>query len=72
LEGYKVVELRRLTKSIRTKLTTIVVDRDLSLVIEEKDYGDIQGFATYSNSESTVLSYASIFENLWFQSEILE
>ena len=28
--------------------------------------------ATYSNSEATVLSYASIFESLWIQSEIYE
>jgi two-component system, OmpR family, sensor histidine kinase VicK len=28
------------------------------------------GLATYSNSESTVLSYASIFETLWIQSGI--
>jgi len=39
-------------------------------VIEEKgDEGDIDlGLTTYSNSESTVLSSASIFENLWAQS----
>jgi hypothetical protein len=29
------------------------------------------GLATYSNSKSTVLSYASIFENLWIQSEMI-
>lgn len=64
------LELRYLLKSIKTKLTTIVTDRELSLVIEEKkneDESDL-GLATYSNSESTVLSYASIFENLWAQS----
>jgi hypothetical protein len=30
--------------------------------------GDDLGLATYSNSESTVLSCSSIFENLWVQS----
>jgi hypothetical protein len=42
----------------------------LSLVIEEKEYEDTDdlGMATYSNSESTVLSYSSIFENLWAKS----
>ena len=30
------------------------------------------GFATYSNSESTVLSYVSIFEALWIQTELYE
>jgi hypothetical protein len=47
-----------------------VTDRELSLIIEEKEDEDAIGLATYSNSESTVLSYASIFENLWIQSEI--
>jgi hypothetical protein len=53
-----------------SKLTMIIVDSELSLVIEEKIDEDPVGLATYSNSESTVLSYASIFENLWIQSEI--
>jgi len=70
LKGYQHIELRYLLKSIQTKLTTIVTDRELSLVIEEKENEDTIGLATYSNSESTVLSYASIFENLWIQSEI--
>ncbi len=38
--------------------------------IEEKKDKDPIGIATYSNSESTVLSYAYIIENLWIQSEI--
>lgn len=65
--------IRNLDKSVQTKVNTIVADNELSLVIELKD--DLQqnsdeaiGFATYSNSESTVLSYASIFETLWIQS----
>ena len=53
-----------------SRLTLVIVDNELSLVIEEKKYEDPVGIATYSNSESTVLSYASIFENLWIQSEI--
>jgi two-component system, OmpR family, sensor histidine kinase VicK len=52
------------------RLNMVIVDNELSLVIEEKQYEDSVGIATYSNSESTVLSYASIFENLWIQSEI--
>jgi hypothetical protein len=53
-----------------TKLTTIVTDRELSLVIEERGTEDALslGLATYSNSDSTVLSYPSIFENQWAQS----
>jgi hypothetical protein len=70
LKGYPHIELRYLLKSIQTKLTTIVVDGELSLMIEEKDSEDAIGLATYSNSESTVLSITSIFENLWMQSTV--
>jgi hypothetical protein len=70
LKGYPHIELRYQLKSIQTKLTTIVVDGELSLMIEEKDSEDAIGLATYSNSESTVLSIASIFENLWMQSTV--
>jgi hypothetical protein len=72
LNEYPNAELRFLNKSIQTSLMTIVTDNELSLVIEEKedeDAGDI-GLATYSNSEATVQSCASIFENLWSQSTI--
>jgi hypothetical protein len=31
---------------------------------------DAMGLATYSNSESTILTYASIFETLWAQAEV--
>ena len=66
------VKVQYLNKSIKTKVTTLLADNELSLVIEQKD--DIHdtnkeeeeaGLATYSNSESTVLSNASIFETLW-------
>jgi hypothetical protein len=72
LSEYPNAELHFLNKSIHSSLTTIVTDRELSLVIEEKsDEDDIDlGLTTYSNSESTVLSSASIFENLWAQSTI--
>jgi hypothetical protein len=72
LNGYPQIELRYLNKSIQTKLTTIVSDRELSLVIEDKGTEDTYGLGltTYSNSESTVLSYVSIFENLWLQSRV--
>lgn len=64
------ISIRSLDKSIKTKITTIMADKELSLVIELKDdskqnSNEAIGLATYSNSESTVLSYASIFETLW-------
>jgi len=49
----------------------------LSLAVELRDdtkdaSHEAIGLATYSNSKSTVLSYASIFESLWMQSELYE
>jgi hypothetical protein len=91
---YSNLQINYLDKSIQQGLiTTIVVDRELSLIIESRDndnesnekikrvqqsqegddnydYNDLIGFATYSNSHSTVSSYATIFETLWVKSEL--
>jgi sugar-specific transcriptional regulator TrmB len=69
------INIRELDKSIKTKVITILADRELSLVVElnddfKQDNNEAMGLATYSNSESTVLSYASIFETLWVQSKL--
>ena len=64
-------------KSAVTTVTIVVVDRKESLVIEKKDdskqnFIEAVGMATYSNSKPTVLSYVSIFENLWRHSELYQ
>jgi hypothetical protein len=52
-----------------------IVDQSLCLTVElkgdtiETSDQDI-GLATYSNSEATVFSYVSIFENLWIQTQL--
>ena len=53
------------------------MDRKDSLAIELKDDTkqtaiEAIGLATYSNSQSTVLSYVSIFESLWTQTELYQ
>ena len=73
LKTHPQITIKNLDKSVQTKVTTIVTDNDLSLVIELKDDTQLNnkeaiGLATYSNSESTDLSYGSIFETLWIQS----
>ena len=52
----------------------LIVDRKVSFVIELVDgtkatFEEAIGLATYSNSKSTALSYVSIFESLWNQTE---
>ncbi len=51
-----------------------MVDKKLSIEVEIKDDTKVDsheamGFAKYSNSQSVVWAYASIFETLWIQSE---
>ena len=55
-----------------TNVTTFIVDSSFSLAVEikgadntNKSFGESLGIATYSNIQSTVDSYATIFENLW-------
>jgi signal transduction histidine kinase len=72
-----VVDIRHIEPSMQTKATVLIVDRKYSLTIELRDdskdnsHASI-GLATYSNSKPTVLSYASIFESLWMQSELYQ
>ncbi|HYT45581.1 MAG TPA: hybrid sensor histidine kinase/response regulator [Methylomirabilota bacterium] len=69
------IQLRNIETSSATKSTIIIIDRKESLVTELNDdskdtFVDSLGFATYSNSRSTVLSYVSIFESFWLQTEM--
>jgi two-component system, OmpR family, sensor histidine kinase VicK len=69
------IEVQHLNKLSNNKLITIISDTKFSLVIEINDdtaqtTNESIGLATYSNSESTVLSYVSIFETLWTQTEL--
>ena len=71
------ISIQNHIKSRQTKVTILVVDKTYSLTIEMKDssartFDEAIGLATYSNSESTVSSYISIFETLWIQSELEE
>jgi signal transduction histidine kinase len=71
------LNIRGIHKSWRTQMGIVVVDRKESLTIESRDdttdnYYDAAGLAAYSNSKPIALSYASIFENLWIQTELYE
>jgi hypothetical protein len=60
--------------SFQTKITTFIVDSIFSLTVEMKDEAkgsldESLGLATYSNSESNIDTYTSIFETLWMQNE---
>ena len=70
-------EITAAERSAVTTVTILVVDRKESLVIESaddsrQDFIEAVGLATYSSSKPTVLSYFSIFENLWKQTELYQ
>jgi hypothetical protein len=76
------IEIQILNGQQQNKITIAIVDKEVCMSVEVKDNDDdyeeydsameVLGLATYSNSESTVLSYASIFETLWIQAELRE
>src|SRR5215813_6620626 len=73
----KNIGIRYIQPHLQTKVTILIVDRKYSLAIELKDDTkqtaiEAIGLATYSNSQSTVLSYVSIFESLWTQTELYQ
>jgi two-component system, OmpR family, sensor histidine kinase VicK len=59
------------------KATILIVDKKISLLMEIKDdakttFIEAIGLSTYSNSKAGVLSYVSIFENLWIQTDLYQ
>ena len=69
--------VRYLQQLSDTKATILIADRKVSLVIELRDdtkstFYEAIGLSTYSSSKPGVLSYVSIFENLWIQTELYE
>jgi signal transduction histidine kinase len=71
------INVRYLEQVPGTEATIIAIDRKVSLVMEIRDdskttFDEAIGLSTYSNSRAGVLSYVSIFENLWKQTELYE
>ena len=73
------IEYRNIASTLGIKIKSLVVDRKYSLIMELKDDSKEAittaaaiGWSTYSNSQPTILSYISIFETLWRQTELYE
>jgi two-component system sensor histidine kinase VicK len=69
------IDIRSIDKCLQSHIGIIVVDRKQSLIVESRDdtkdnYYDAAGLAAYSNSKPIALSYASIFDVLWKQTEL--
>jgi two-component system sensor histidine kinase VicK len=59
------------------KATILIVDNKVSLMMELKDdrkktFHEAIGLSTYSNSKAGVLSYVSMFESLWKETQLYE
>jgi two-component system sensor histidine kinase VicK len=75
------IDIRQIKKEekpypLENKLTLMIVDQSVCLTVELQE--DSQEtleedvlLATYSNSESTIFAYSSIFENLWIHAEMM-
>jgi sugar-specific transcriptional regulator TrmB len=72
IQNVSQIHVQFLPQSLTTKVTALVIDSKYSLVVELNDdtkqtIFESTGLATYSNSESTVLSYSVIFETSWLR-----
>ena len=75
--GFPYIDIRAIDESLHARIGIMVVDRKESLIIETKDDAkdnsyDAIGLAAYSNSKPVALSYTSVFESLWLQTEVYE
>jgi len=71
------IDVRLVEESIPIRITIVVIDRKECMLIELKDDTKddsfhATGLSVYSNSKTIALSYASIFESLWIQTETYE
>jgi hypothetical protein len=72
---HELISVNFIRQPLRSKITTFIIDQSFSLTIEVNDdskdnFIEATGLATYSNSESTVFTDYSMFENLWIQAEL--
>jgi two-component system, OmpR family, sensor histidine kinase VicK len=72
---HELINVNFIRQSLRSTIMTFIIDQSFSLTVEVKDdskgnFSEATGLATYSNSESTVFTDYSMFENLWIQAEL--
>lgn len=69
--------IRSIESPTETKFKLLIIDKKYSIVIETRDdakeaFEDAVGLATFSNSQSTVLPYVTIFESFWRETVLYE
>ena len=71
------VEIRFIEQTESARATFLLVDKKISLIMEIRDdskasFNESIGPSVYSTSKVGVVSYISIFENLWLQTKLYE
>ena len=71
------VELRTMNKSLKTKISILVIDRTRTMVFETKDDSiddlyESLGITAFTESRSLGESFATIFDGIWKQTELYE
>ena len=77
LRDHRGISTRFIEQKERGKATILIVDDKLPLMMELKDdskktFHEAIGLSTYSNSKAGVLSYVSMFESLWKETQLYE
>ena len=75
--NYQHIEFRSLQFSLQMVIGITIIDREKTMIFKIKDdtkdnFLQTLGLAIYIEGKSAALSYVSIFENLWKQTELLE
>lgn len=73
-KDFNKIKYHILGKPAHSSIISLIVDESLLLVVDIKDdsqeiFEDSVGLGTYSNIESTVDTYLSIFEKAWYQTK---
>jgi two-component system, OmpR family, sensor histidine kinase VicK len=71
------VEIRTMNKSLKTKISILVIDRSKTMVFETKDDSredlyESLGITAFTESKSLGESFATIFDGIWKQTELYE
>ncbi len=74
---YNHIESRNLQANMQIGIGIIIVDKEKSLIFEIKDdakdnFIESLGLAIYIEGKSTALSYATVFDSLWKQAEMVQ
>jgi signal transduction histidine kinase len=77
ISKYPFIKFRSLQNNLQAMNRIAIFDRSKTVVLEIKDdsaysFLDAFGIMIYIESKSTAMSYASIFESLWMQTEMYE